>query len=64
LEKIRPVCFVKIGIELKVRWRFFSKPAGPELESKSAAGDGSHLFLLYFFYFYFELKTLYDGKSF
>jgi excisionase family DNA binding protein len=39
-----------------VRWRFFSKPIGLDLERCCAAGEGNNLVLLSFFIFTLNLK--------
>ena len=44
--------FIKNRRRTLVRWRFFSKPAGPDLYSNSAAGDGNNRYLLTFFDFF------------
>jgi len=51
LRKIQPVFLLKIETELFVRWRFFSKPVGLDLESIRAVDVGNNRFLLSFIFF-------------
>jgi len=45
LIKIQPVFFYKKRRKTLVRWRFFSKPEGPDLDCISAAGGGNNQYL-------------------
>jgi hypothetical protein len=56
LRRIQPVFLLKIEDEYFVRWRFFSKPKGFNLERFNAAGEGNNRFLLSFLFFYLDFN--------